>query len=420
MAKLQDSKQISDSLHLYFGIEIHRRLKYYKLKLHYILSKRSIFVLISFLGLGISGCRDRAPKNPAPVRQASFEAIKIDPARKNILYQQVEAFYDSALAKTFSGAFLVAQHGEIIFEKYQGTVTIPGTELINENTPFHLASVSKTFTAMAALRLWEQGKIGLNDTLGKYFPGFPYRGITIKMLLNHRSGLPNYTHYFDQMRWNKQQKVTNEDVLESLYTQRLNLQFASGKHFGYCNTNYALLALLIEKVAQMKFGDYLKREFFVPLEMNHTYVFSRSDSAQLLPSYEYNNRPYPFDYLDLVYGDKNIYSTVRDLLKWDQALYGNKMFKKATLDSAFAPYSFEKPGIRNYGLGWRLQLPAGSPPIVYHNGWWHGNNTVFTRLVADTATIIVLGNKRNAAIYRVKPLFRFFPHYGAGAIEEDM
>ncbi len=112
--------------------------------------------------------------------------------------------------------------------------------------------------------------------------------------------------------------------------------------------------------------------------MMDTYVFTMADSARFLPSYFASGRQYAFDYLDQVYGDKNVYSTVRDMLKWDQALYGGTIFKKESLDSAFIGYSFEKPGINNYGLGWRMFNLKSGKKFIYHNGWWHGNRTAFT------------------------------------------
>ncbi|MBK8089684.1 MAG: serine hydrolase [Chitinophagaceae bacterium] len=138
--------------------------------------------------------------------------------------------------------------------------------------------------------------------------------------------------------------------------------------------------------------------------MNHSYVFNWNDSATATPSYMWNGRKEAYTYLDLTYGDKNIYSTVTDLLKWDQALYENRLFKKATLDSAFTPYSNERPGIHNYGLGWRMYTLSNNKKIIYHNGWWHGNNATFYRLISEGVTIIILGNKFNRNIYHVKPL----------------
>ncbi|HJU45410.1 MAG TPA: serine hydrolase, partial [Chitinophagaceae bacterium] len=126
---------------------------------------------------------------------------------------------------------------------------------------------------------------------------------------------------------------------------------------------------------------------------------------------EWNNRKFEREFLDDVYGDKNIYSTVRDMLKWDQALYAGPLFTQQTLDSAFAPYSFEKEGKRNYGLGWRMTLLDNGKKLLYHNGWWHGNNTVFIRLLDEKATIIVLGNKFNRKIYSTKYICDQFGKY---------
>ena len=336
-------------------------------------------------------------------------------------YERVaEAFYEKALDRpSFNGSFLVAKHGQIIFERYHGFFDIKKRkDSLNANSAFHIASISKTFTGMAVLKLWEEGKLQLSDDLNKYFPNFPYQGVTIKMLLSHRSGLPNYVHYLEKYNWNRKQFITNEGVLQSLYTYKPPLQFNVGKRFSYCNTNYALLALIIEKVSGQPYAQFLQNTFFKPLGMNDTYVFSMADSATAMPSYEFNGRRFPLEYLDLVYGDKNIYSTARDLLKWDQALYPSTgFFKATTLDSAYTPYSFEKPGIKNYGLAWRMFVYPNGKKIIYHNGWWHGNNTVLTRLMQDDATIIVLGNRRNNNIYHVKPLFEAFSHYNG---DEEM
>jgi len=327
----------------------------------------------------------------------------------------IENFYEEKFDKpSFNGSFLVAKNGHIIFERYKGFGDFSKKDSLTEHHAFHIASISKTFTAMAVLKLMEEGKLSLSDTLGRFFPSFPYPGVTVKMLLNHRSGLPNYAYYLEKNKWDKRISITNQDVLKTLYAYKPNLDFTSGRRFAYCNTNYALLALIIEHASGMQYSDYLNRTFFFPLGMQDTYVYSQEDSARAMPSYEYNGKKWGFDYLDLVYGDKNIYSTARDLLKWDQALYTNTIFKQSTLDSAFTPYSFEKPGVKNYGLGWRMFCYPTGKKIIYHNGWWHGNNSVLTRLTQDSATIIVLGNRRNNNIYRVKPLFELFSHYNGG------
>jgi CubicO group peptidase (beta-lactamase class C family) len=130
-----------------------------------------------------------------------------------------------------------------------------------------------------------------------------------------------------------------------------------------------------------------------------------------MPSFYYNNREYRFEFLDAVYGDKNVYSTVRDLLKWDQALKNENFFKKSTLEQAYAGYSFEKPGTHNYGLGWRMYLLNNGKKLVYHNGWWHGNRTSFYRMTDENATIIALSNNDNRYVYKVKELADIFGDY---------
>jgi CubicO group peptidase (beta-lactamase class C family) len=310
----------------------------------------------------------------------------------------------------------VAKNGEIVYEEYVGYKDpVTKTDTLNSKIAFHLASVSKTFTAMAVMKLWEEGKVNMDDDISKYFVDIPYPGITIKMLLNHRSGLPNYLHYLEYYKWDKKKMVTNADVLRSLYEMHPHPDFTPGTRFAYCNTNFVLLALIVETVSGAPFNTYLETTFFRPLQMNDTYVFTPADMTRSLPSFEWNNRRYPYEFLDMVYGDKNIYSTVRDMLKWDQALYAGRLFARETLDSAFAPYSFEKEGKHNYGLGWRMTILDNGKKILYHNGWWHGNNSVFIRLLNEQVTIIVLSNKFNRMVYSSKNLCNLFGDYTQNA-----
>jgi CubicO group peptidase (beta-lactamase class C family) len=261
---------------------------------------------------------------------------------------------------------------------------------------------------MAVLKLAEMGKLSINDDVKKYFPAFPYDDVKISLLLSHRSGLPNYIYFMDKLGWNRKEHCTNEDVLNYLIKFKPPGTGRPDTHFSYCNTNYALLGLIIERASGQSYADFLQEQFFTPLHMDDTYVYSIKDSATAMPSYDYRGRPEAFTFLDCGIGDKNIYSTPEDLLKWDQALYTNKLFTKQTLKEAFTPYSNEKPGIRNYGYGWRMNVYPNGKKIIYHNGWWHGNNTVFIRMIQDSVTIIVLGNKYNRNIYEAKELEGYF------------
>jgi CubicO group peptidase (beta-lactamase class C family) len=210
-------------------------------------------------------------------------------------------------------------------------------------------------------------------------------------------------------------------VLDYLITRKTQLPdvLPPGTHFSYCNTNYALLALLIEKVSGIKYADYLSRNFFIPLQMNHTHVFSLADTLTAIPSYNWRGTLEAFNFLDQVYGDKNIYTTPRDLLTWDQALSSGLIFKEETLTAAYAPYSNEKPGMRNYGLGWRMNIFPDGNKIIYHNGWWHGSNAAFIRLLKEKATIILIGNRFTRAIYHAKVLTSLFGDYYLPVEEEE-
>ena len=325
-------------------------------------------------------------------------------------------FFDSLFSRGFNGSLLVAKNDEIIYERYSGfSLPRQRKDSINEHTPFHLASISKTFTGMAILKLWEEGKLDIHDEVSKYLAGFPFPGTTIKTLLTQRSGLYNYVHFMDQSNWNKRKFLNNQDVLKYIIENKTLVQASPpGRHFEYSNTNYALLALIIEKVSGQTYPEFINVTFFRPLQMQDSYVFSLSDTARAMKSYKRNGRAYPLEYLDAVYGDKNVYSTVRDLLKWDIALRSGLLFKKATLDSAYTPYSFEKPGKRNYGLGWRMLLEPNGKKLIYHNGWWHGNRTVLLRMLDEGATIIALCNNDNTRVYASKKLCDLFGNYMQG------
>ena len=332
------------------------------------------------------------------------------------------SWYDTALnVNGFNGGMIVAYKGNIVFERYNGTVHLPGTDKITANTPMQVASTSKTFTAMAVLKLWQDGKLSIDDEYSKYFPEFNYPGVTIRSLLNHRSGLPNYLYFMENLGWDKTKFVSNEDVLNYLITRKAELENLAppDTHFSYSNTNYALLALLVEKISGKKLPQFLKETFFAPLQMTNTFVASRADSAKMNPSYDWKERIMSYNFLDPVYGDKNVYTTPRDLLQWDRALNSGLIFKPGTLEQAYAPYSNEKAGSRNYGLGWRTTLCPDGKKIIYHNGWWHGCNAAFIRLLQDSATIIVISNKFNRAVYRSKVLANIFGEYYSTEEEEE-
>ncbi|MEO5890477.1 MAG: serine hydrolase domain-containing protein [Ferruginibacter sp.] len=387
-------------------------------------SRYAVLIIFSIL----SACNS-TPQNKVVLAGTNTVQILLTPptplpaAETERLRLICEKWYDSVLgSRGFNGGIVVAKKGNIVFEAYNGSGRPGGTDTITDSTSFHIASVSKTFTAMSVLRLWQEGKLNVDDEFSKYFPDFNYPGVTIRTMLDHRSGLPNYVHFMENMGWNKKVNITNQDVFDFLVTRKKEIDNigSPNRGFVYCNTNFALLALLIEKLSGEKYGDYLKTTFFAPLGMKNTFVYSNIDSGKVTLSYDWKGKVIPMNFLDMVYGDKNVYSTPRDLLIWDRALTSGILFTEKTLTEAYAPYSNEKPGVRNYGLGWRMNIYPSGKKMIYHNGWWHGNNAAFIRLVEDSATIVVLGNKYDRSIYHARDLANFFGNYfGEGEEEES-
>jgi CubicO group peptidase (beta-lactamase class C family) len=348
---------------------------------------------------------------------------KMSPAEIGSYQKKLSELFDNELInKNFAGGILVAKGGNILYEKYSGFRDPSKIEdSINENTVFHLASTSKPFTAIAILRLVQEGKLSLSDELIKFFPGFPYPSVTIRNLLSHRSGLPNYLYFMDDnTKWAPKRMITNADVLNFMITYNPPLNYPVGKHFSYCNTNFVLLALVIEKITKQSFPLYLKKTIFEPLNMENTFVFTPADSFRVTLSYKPSGAVWQNDKFEYTYGDKNVYSTPQDMLKWDQALYNENFISKAMLDSAYTPFSNESPSIHNYGLGWRmLNLPNGKR-VIYHNGKWHGFTPAFARLLDEKAVIIILGNRYNFSIYKASKLaYNVFGDYMQENTEDE-
>ena len=368
--------------------------------------------IVSFLLLTVlivacnTSSRDKKPKDDS-LQYYPPTPQKLNQQEFRRYYRELSTFFDTSLLnKGFNGGILIAKNGEVIYEKYAGKIDLRKNDSIISSTAMHIASASKTFTAIAILQMAEENKLSLNDSLDKFFPGFPYAGITVKMLLTHRSGLPNYLYFMSNNKWgilpNKKwnrQYATNQDVLKMLYDKRPDPTGRPDGRFNYCNTNFLLLALIVEKISGKPFPVYMQEKLFQPLQMTSTYIFTLKDTLTATPSFTNNNTYWSYDFLDATYGDKNVYTTPQDLLKWDQALYTEQIISKPLLDAAFAPYSFEKQSIHNYGLGWRLQILPNGKKVVYHYGKWHGSNAAFARLTDEKATVIILGNRFNRAIY---------------------
>lgn len=322
----------------------------------------------------------------------------------------------------FNGAVLIAQEGQIIYEFASGYSNIKTKDSLTKKSVFQLASTSKTLTAAAILLLKDQGKLKLTDTLQKYFPSFPYPNITIQNLLSHRSGLGNYLYfgepYCDDNYCYNGKILNNNTLLGMMMNEKPTRYSPPNKKFQYCNTNYALLASIIEKVSSTSYSDFMQKNIFTPLGMKSTWVRTPTNYHTNIKTATVGHTPFfkveENEYADAVVGDKGIYSTVEDLFLWDQALYSNKLLKQQTIAEAFTGYSHEHRGKRNYGYGWRLLDNGNNDKIVYHNGWWHGYNSLFFRRPSDRTTIIILSNKDNRSIYQIQDIVAILNPYSKG------
>jgi CubicO group peptidase (beta-lactamase class C family) len=286
----------------------------------------------------------------------------------------------------------------VLYEDYKGYANVKTGKKIDASTPIHLASVSKVLTATAILRLVQQDNIMLDQKVTDWLPKFPYKSTTIRTLLNHRSGLQHYANFTGLMKksWNRKKVLTNQDVYDLLVQKKFRLVTPNDSRFDYCNTNYVILALIIEKATGLNYREAMQELIFKPLGMNNTYVFNyETDRDTASKSYR-GNTIFPWDQFDNLYGDKNIYSTPRDLVKFDLATYSPDFIKPELLQEAYIGYSSKnvKVPIKDYGLGMRMRfLPPNGEKMIYHNGWWHGNNTSFVPVKKDSVTVICLGNK---------------------------
>ena len=376
--------------------------------------------VVGLITLFLFSCKNQSPAQATSDTAASktaFYGNVYNADKINFLRDTMARFLDIFLPQQhFSGGILVVKNGQILYERYMG-FTGPHRDIpITDTTPFHVASTSKTVTSHAVLQLVAIGKLQLSEPLVKYFPAFPYPSITIRNLLNHTSGLRNYAYFMPLAKWNKKVVATNRDVLDVIINSKPPLEFPTGTRFHYSNTNFSLLALLVEDISKLPFPDYVQQYIFNPAGMTHSYILSVRNQNRYMPSWTGGGRLYEFDYLDAIFGDKNLYTTCHDLRAYDSAISHNILLPQSLYDSAWQPLSADhhsgRENVEYYGLGWRVKRWDNGNKIPYHNGWWHGNNAVFQHVYQDTAVIIATGNVFNSNIYKLGRLANFFrPYY---------
>ena len=310
---------------------------------------------------------------------------------------------------TPGAAVIIIQDGKVLLKKGYGLANLETKRPITPDTAFLLASVTKQFTAMAIMMLGERGMLKYEDPLSKFFPEFPpyAEKITVRHLLNHTAGFPEYDDLWVQSgrvdhNWPRSSTTkpssfepTSKDVLK-LLAQQNGLEFTPGQKWKYSNSGYVILAQIVEKVSGKSFSQFLRENIFRPLGMNRSLLYdeARPRVSNVATSYTREAGAYrDIDYtpFNAIYGEDNIYSTVEDMYKWDQALYTERLVRSSTLKEAFTPGKLNDGEVTSYGFGWGIGTFLGLD-VVRHSGSWLGFHNFILRFPNQRFTVVVLSN----------------------------
>ncbi|MCF8307492.1 MAG: beta-lactamase family protein [Bacteroidales bacterium] len=297
---------------------------------------------------------------------------------------------------SFHGNVLVSYHGMLTYSKAFGTADFREHTPLQLDSRFQLASVSKQFTAVAIMMLVDQGALSYSDTVQNILPRFPYGRVTIEQLLHHTAGMPNYMWLLEH-KWERGKSAYNDDVIRLMDEHNTNLYFRPGYRYDYSNTGYVVLARVVEKISGQRFADFMQENVFAPLEMNDTFIYSNALDRNYPKRLQgYYRRWGRYNVIketvhDGIVGDKNVYSTVMDLYKWDQALYEGELLPKEKIERAFKPVKVRGKWEYPYGYGFRIKK-VNDKKVVYHTGLWEGFKPSFMRYIEDRNTIIILNH----------------------------
>jgi len=361
--------------------------------------RRALSLLLIFSAATATALAQSASKGPGKQLDNEFSAI--------------------ASPDTPGFAVLVRKDGKVVFEKGYGVRDLHTKTEIDTHTNFRLASFTKQFTAMAIMLLVHDGKLRYDESLAEIFPEFPAYGktITVRNLLNHTGGLPDYEDLMDAMEktrgpiWSPEKQIQDTEVLELLEKESQG-KFTPGTKWEYSNSGYVVLGLVVAKVFGKSFGEFLQQRIFTPLKMNHTLVFEKGKNEVTNRGFGHSKKENSFVETDqsstsATQGDGGIYSNLEDLSKWDDALgnytlLGEKEFSLAITPAELPPGAESKlaedvpESLRGhasaYGFGWFLNLQDPRPK-VWHYGDTTGFKTAIFRYLRDNITVIVLCNR---------------------------
>ena len=365
--------------------------------------------LIVFLVLLLVSCTSKKDHYTAK-DVASWPVVDVENIFKDLdkpILDKKAAQIDAEMLKLkkktpFNGTVLFAEKGRIILEKSYGVRDLRSRKgALDVGDVFQLSSVSKMFTAEAIMILKNRGLLDYDEDVKKYIPEFPYEGITVRMLLTHRSGLSRYETLADNNWPDKKMPFTNDDLIQYYVKYCPDPYFSPNNGFHYCNVNYAMLASIVERVSGKSFVDFMREDVFDVIGMKNSYIYDMPTDTMVstyLPNcvqgyYLGRRRPRQAqnEYLNGVKGDKIMFSNVEDMYRFKVALDYGLLVPDTIQEEAFKPGSpkFSKKK-DNYGFGWRISRKY--PGCYYHYGWWKGYRSFFMTDKENDRTIIVLTN----------------------------
>lgn len=316
---------------------------------------------------------------------------------------------------------LVRQNGKTVLERGYGVGDLRSKVRVDARTNFRLASFTKQFTAMAIMLLVHDGKLRYDESLTEVSPDFPDYGktITVRNLLNHVSGLPDYEELMEAAEkasgsmWSPEKQIQDDEVLKLLETEQSG-KFAPGTSWSYSNSGYVVLGLIVARTSGKTYGEFLHERIFAPLKMNHTIVYQKGKNEVANRAFGHSKENDLFKETDqsstsATLGDGGIYSNLEDLAKWDDALRNHTLLSEKEMRPALAPVKLNDgsephwptqlngdnlhPGKPvSYGFGWFLD-PYNGHARMWHTGSTMGFRTVIERFLGENLTIIILSNR---------------------------
>lgn len=380
-----------------------------------------LFVACLLPDFYLFGQLDKTALPHIPLKYLTIQDInqRFDEANTQFKYAEIIA-YTAEICKELNGSVLIAKDSTIIVHQQVGFLRLlqhngntssenllkDSHNAITTSTLFEAASLTKQFTAAAILKLVEQHKLNLTDHLQSFFPTLPYANVTLHHLLTHTSGLPEYIDFKINIFKDTNRLWSNHEIIELLASRKPKMESLPGCKFSYVNTNYLLLASIVEKVSGVPFETFVSEYLFSPAGMEHSHFRTKLQVVELqdiAKGHLGNRKPLPLYFLDETIGDKGLYTNVFDLYQWGQHLFTGHILPDSLLQKMTIKQNVTTElSVNNeiYGYGYRIEESAHYGKLIFHGGLWRGFQNLFIYRPSDHFYIIFLSNFRNKAHFR--------------------